>query len=74
MLDRVFFAKSNETFTTLFNLANEELASKGINIEPSVIVDRIISPLRDHYFKNLTELLESLLEKIPDTPRCQPRL
>ena len=65
MLDRVFFAKSNETFTTLFNLANEELASKGINIEPSVIVDRIISPLRDHYFKNLTELLESFREKNP---------
>ena len=73
MLDRVFFAKSNEIFTTLFNLANEELASKGINIEPSVIVNRIISPLKDLYLKNLTELLESLLEKIPDTPRCQPR-
>jgi hypothetical protein len=72
MLDRVFFAKSNEIFTTLFNLANEELASKGINIEPRVIVNRIISPLKDLYLKNLTELLESLLEKIPDTPRCQP--
>ena len=49
MLDRDFFAKSNEIFTSLFNLANEELASKGINIEPSVIVDRIISPLKDLY-------------------------
>jgi hypothetical protein len=65
MLDRDFMAKSNEVFTTLFNLANEELASKGINIEPSVIVDRIISPLKDLYLKNLTELLESFLEKNP---------
>jgi hypothetical protein len=63
MLDRDFFAKSNEIFTSLFNLANEELASKGINIEPGIIVDRIISPLKDIYLKNLTELLESLLEK-----------
>jgi hypothetical protein len=65
MLDRDFFAKSNEIFTALFNLANEELASNGFNIEPSVIVDRIISPLKDLYLKNLTELLESLLEKNP---------
>jgi hypothetical protein len=74
MFDRDFFAESNEIFTTLFNLANEELASKGINIEPGVIVNRIISPLKDLYLKNLTELLESLLEKIPDTPGCQPRI
>jgi hypothetical protein len=65
MLDRDFMAKSNEVFTTLFNLAHEELTSKGINIEPSVIVDRIISPLKDLYLKNLTELLESFLEKNP---------
>jgi hypothetical protein len=74
MFDRDFFAESNEIFTTLFNLANEELASKGINIEPGVIVNRIISPLKDLYLKNLTELLESLLEKIPDKPGCQPRI
>jgi hypothetical protein len=65
MLDRDFMAKSNEVFTALFNLAHEELTSKGINIEPSVIVDRIISPLKDLYLKNLTELLESFLEKNP---------
>jgi len=63
MLDRDFFAESNEIFTSLFNLANEELASRGINVEPGIIVDRIISPLKDIYLKNLTELLESLLEK-----------
>lgn len=63
MVDRDFFEKSNEIFTSLFNLANEELASKGINIEPGIIVDRIISPLKDSYLKNLTELLESLPEK-----------
>ena len=65
MLDRDFFAKSNEIFTDLLNLANQEFGSKGINIEPSVIVDRIISPLKDLYLKNLAELLEFFLEKNP---------
>ncbi len=65
MLDRDFFAKSNEIFTDLLNLANQELGSKGVKIGPSVIVDRIISPLKDLYLKNLTELLESFLEKNP---------
>ena len=65
MLDRDFFTKSNKIFSDLLNLANEELTSKGINIEPSVIVDRIISPLKDLYLKNLTELLESFLRKNP---------
>jgi len=49
----------------LLNLANEELGSKGLNIEPSIIVSRIISPLKDIYLKNLAEVLESLLEKNP---------
>ena len=47
------------------DLANEELGSKGINIEPSVIVGRIISPLRDLYLMNLAGLLESHLRKKP---------
>jgi len=65
MLDRDFFAKSNEIFTDLLTLANQELGSKGVKIEPSVIVGRIISPLKDLYLKNLTELLESFLSKNP---------
>ena len=65
MLDWDFFTKSNKIFSDLLNLANEELTSKGINIEPSLIVDRIISPLKDLYLKNLTELLESFLRKNP---------
>jgi hypothetical protein len=63
MLDRDFFAKSDEIFTDLLNLANQELGSRGVKIEPSVIVDKIISPLKTLYLKNLTELLESFLEK-----------
>ena len=63
MLDRDFFAKSNEIFMNLLNLANQELDSKGVKIEPSVIIDRIISPLKTLYLKNLTELLESILGK-----------
>jgi hypothetical protein len=65
MFDQDFFAKSNEIFADLLNLANQELGSKGVKIEPSVIVDRIISPLKGLYLKNLTELLESFLEKNP---------
>jgi hypothetical protein len=63
MLDRDFFAKSDEIFTDLLNLANQELGSRGVKIEPSVIIDKIISPLKTLYLKNLTELLESFLTK-----------
>jgi hypothetical protein len=48
---------------TLFTLANEELNFNGIKIESSVIFDKIISPLKDLYLKNLSELLESLLKR-----------
>jgi hypothetical protein len=64
MLDGDFLTKSNEIFVDLLNLADEELCSKGMNIEPSVIVDKIISPLKYLYLKNLNELLESFMEKI----------
>jgi hypothetical protein len=63
MFDRDFLAKSDEIFTDLLNLANKELGSRGINIEPSVIVGKIISPLKDLYIRNLAGLLESLPEK-----------
>lgn len=63
MLDRDFFARTDEIFVTLFDLANKELNFNGVKIEPSVIVDKIISPLKDLYLKNLTELLESFLKK-----------
>jgi hypothetical protein len=63
MLSRDFFERSDEVFVTLFTLANEELNFNGIKIEPSVIFDKIISPLKDLYLKNLTELLESLLKR-----------
>ena len=65
MLDPNLFEISNEIFTDLFTLANKELNSKGIKIEPSIIVDKIISPLKDLYLKNLNELLESFLKKNP---------
>jgi hypothetical protein len=65
MLDRDFFAKSDKTFADLLTLVNEELGSKGLNIEPSIIVGRIISPLKHDFLKKLTELLESFLEKNP---------
>jgi hypothetical protein len=63
MFDRDFLAKSDEIFTDLLNLANKVLGSRGINIEPSVIVGKIISPLKDLYIRNLAGLLESLPEK-----------
>jgi hypothetical protein len=51
MVDRDFFEKVNEIFTDLLNLANEELRSNGINIEPSVIIDRIIFSSRKPLFE-----------------------
>lgn len=63
MFDRDFFVKSDAIFTDLLNLTNKELGSRGINIEPSVIVDKIISPLKDLYIRNLAGLLESLTGK-----------
>lgn len=65
MFDQDFFANSDKIFTDLLDLANNELASAGVNVEPSVIVSRIISPLKDLYLRNLAELLESSLEKNP---------
>lgn len=58
-MDDLFFEKSNRIFEDLLNLANEEFESKGIKIEPSVIIEKIISPLKTLFLKNVTELLES---------------
>ncbi len=63
MLDASFFQKSNAIFKDLFDLAVQELGSAGAGIEPSGIVEKIISPLRELYLKNLCELLESRIEK-----------
>ena len=65
MLDQNFFAKCDKIFMVLLDLAKNELGSSGVNVEPSVIVGRIISPLKDLFLKNLAELLESSLEKEP---------
>jgi hypothetical protein len=65
MLNRDFLMKSDKIFTDLLDLANDELGSAGLHIEPSVIVDRIISPLKDLYVKNLAGLLESILARNP---------
>jgi hypothetical protein len=65
MLDQIFFANSDKIFMDLLDLAHNELVSAGVNVEPSVIVGRIISPLKDLYLKNLVELLESSLAKNP---------
>ena len=65
MFGQDFLAKSDKIIANLLTLANEELGSKGVKIEPSIIVERIISPLKDLYLKNLIELLESFLEQNP---------
>ena len=61
-MDQVFFEKSNKIFVDLFNLANEELRSSGLGVESATIVEKVISPLKDHYMKNLSNLLESILQ------------
>ena len=55
--------KSNRIFAELVRLTNEELNSNGLKIEPSLIVEKIVSPAKEIYIKNLNELLGSLLGK-----------
>ncbi len=65
MLDQDFFANSDKILSDLLDLANNELNSAGVKVEPSVIVARIISPLKDLYLRSLAELIESSLRKNP---------
>ena len=67
-MDQDFFEKSNKIFADLLKLANEELGSKGLKIEPSIIMGKIISPLQDLYIKNLAEVLESFWQRIHNIP------
>ena len=64
MDDISFIEKSDKILEDLLNLASDEFESKGIRIEPSVIVAKIIRPLKDLYVRNVTELLESHLQNI----------
>ncbi len=63
LLDQEFFAKSDKIFMDLLDLANNELGAAGVNVEPSVIVARIISPLKHLYLQRLVEILESSEQK-----------
>ena len=63
MDDEGLMEKSNRTFANLVNLTNEKLKSQGLTIDPQIIVEKIISPVKELYIRNLAELLESLLRK-----------
>jgi len=63
MLNSDFFERSDAIFKELLDLANHEMSSGRLNVEPSVIVDRIICPLKALYLKNLSDLLQAFLEK-----------
>ena len=63
MDDEGLVEKSNRTFANLVNLTNEKLKSQGLTIDPQIIVEKIISPVKELYIRNLAELLESLLRK-----------
>ena len=53
--------KANKVFASLINLTNDELTSQGFKVPPSLIIEKIVSPVKELYIKNLTELLESFL-------------
>ena len=53
--------KSNTIFANLISLTNEELTSQGFTVPPSIIIEKIVSPVKELYIKTLTELFESLL-------------
>jgi len=61
MEEQGFLAKSNQSFANLINLTNEELKSQGLTVDPQIIVEKIVSPVKELYIRNLTELLESIL-------------
>lgn len=63
MDDEGLMEKSNRTFANLVNLTSEKLKSQGLTIDPQIIVEKIISPVKELYIRNLAELLESLLRK-----------
>lgn len=63
MSDQGLLEKSNRIFADLAKLASEELNSNGLKIEPSLIVERVVSPTQQVFVKNLNELLEFLLRK-----------
>ena len=61
MEEQGFLAKSNQSFANLINLTNEELKSQGLTVDPQIIEEKIVSPVKELYIRNLTELLESIL-------------
>ena len=63
MGDEGLIEKTNRTFADLISLTNEELKSRGLTIEPQIIVEKIVTPLKELYIKNLTALLESFLQR-----------
>jgi len=63
MDEQGFLAKSNRSFANLINLTNEELKSQGLTVDPQIIEEKIVSPVKELYIRNLTELLESILRE-----------
>ena len=61
MAEEGLLEKSNVIFSNLINLTNEELNSQGFTVPPRIIIEKIVSPVKELYIKNLTELFESLL-------------
>jgi len=53
--------KSNAVFANLIALTNEELNSQGFTVPANIIIEKIVSPVKALYIKNLTQLFESLL-------------
>ena len=53
--------KSNAVFANLIALTNEELNSQGFTVPANIIIEKIVSPVKELYIKNLTQLFESLL-------------
>ena len=61
MAEEGLLEKSNAIFANLITLTNEELNSQGFTVSPGIIIEKIISPVKELYLKNLTELFESFL-------------
>ena len=55
--------EASKLFDELFLVTFKELGLMGIQVEPSDVVERVISPVKDAYIKGLLDLLTLMTQR-----------
>jgi len=55
--------EASKLFDELFLVTFKELGLMGIQVEPSDVVERVISPVKDAYLKGLLDLLALMSQR-----------